>query len=166
MFQPGGFQYPDNEVKSPPYPHRNGPQSAPSGVGPSSGGGNGIPSAPGPASTHTRGPPAGYTKSNYNQALTSRLQALTPRPPVHDPFYSPILNRIDVVFAGLGVHDEGCRERLVCSMYKNPSRFSPHSNLLSAELSKYVLFLFIYLWHTFVLNIPIFQQKADFWYRI
>ncbi|XP_075231660.1 DUF1676 domain-containing protein Osi17 [Lycorma delicatula] len=134
--QPGGFQYPDNEIKAPPYPHRSGPQSGPSGAGPSSAGVNGIVSGPGPAGSHTRSPPAGYIKSNYNQALTSRLQALTPRPPLHDPFYSPILNRIDIVFASLGVHDEGCRERLVCSMYKNPTRFTPHSNLLSAELSK------------------------------
>jgi hypothetical protein len=28
---------------------------------------------------------------------------------------------------------------LVCSMYKTPSRFSPHSNLISAELSRYWL---------------------------
>jgi hypothetical protein len=25
----------------------------------------------------------------------------------------------------------------VCSMYKTPSRFSPHSNFISAELSRY-----------------------------
>lgn len=54
----------------------------------------------------------------------------------YDPFYSPILDKIDAIFVKLGVHSEGCRERLICSMYKNPTRFSPHSNLISAELSR------------------------------
>lgn len=54
----------------------------------------------------------------------------------YDPFYSPILQKIDALFTQLGFNDEGCRERLICSMYKNPVRFSPHSNLLSTELSR------------------------------
>lgn len=54
-----------------------------------------------------------------------------------DPFYSPILQKIDSIFTQLGFNEEGCRERLICSMYKNPVRFSPHSNLLSTELSRY-----------------------------
>lgn len=54
-----------------------------------------------------------------------------------DPFYSPIIQKIDEIFIQMGYSDEGCRERLVCSMYKNPHRFSPHSNLLSNELSRY-----------------------------
>lgn len=54
----------------------------------------------------------------------------------YDPFYSPILEKIDKILNGLGIHDEVCRERLICSMYKNPIKFSPHSNLLSAELSR------------------------------
>lgn len=55
-----------------------------------------------------------------------------------DPFYSPILAKMDKIFVQLGLseNDEGCRERLVCSMYKNPSRYSPHSNYISAELSR------------------------------
>ncbi|GAB0087567.1 uncharacterized protein DMENIID0001_018920 [Sergentomyia squamirostris] len=53
-----------------------------------------------------------------------------------DPFYGPILQRIDKIFLQLAIVDEGCKERLVCSMYKNPSRFSPHSNFISAELSR------------------------------
>lgn len=56
--------------------------------------------------------------------------------PVYDPFYSPILDRIDKIFNSIGIGEETCRERLVCSMYKNPLKFSPHSNLLSAELSR------------------------------
>lgn len=54
----------------------------------------------------------------------------------YDPFYSPILEKIDKILIGLGFQDEPCRERLICSMYKSPAKFSPHSNLLSAELSR------------------------------
>ncbi|GLV32661.1 Osiris 17 [Carabus blaptoides fortunei] len=54
----------------------------------------------------------------------------------YDPFYSPILEKIDKILNSLGVSDEPCRERLICSIYKNPVKFSPHSNLLSAELSR------------------------------
>ncbi|ERL86321.1 hypothetical protein D910_03729 [Dendroctonus ponderosae] len=53
-----------------------------------------------------------------------------------DPFYSPILQKIDKILQGLGFNEEPCKERLICSMYKNPTTFSPHSNLLSAELSR------------------------------
>lgn len=53
-----------------------------------------------------------------------------------DPFYGPILSKIDKTFLQLGFHEEGCRERLVCSMYKNPSKYTPHSNFVSAELSR------------------------------
>ena len=56
--------------------------------------------------------------------------------PVYDQFYSPILEKIDKILDGLGFSEEACRERLICSMYKNPVKFSPHSNLLSAELSR------------------------------
>lgn len=71
-----------------------------------------------------------YPSENQNQGLsTSNLL---------DPFYSPILAKIDKIFLQLGLseNDEGCRERLVCSMYKNPGRYSPHSNYISAELSR------------------------------
>lgn len=51
-------------------------------------------------------------------------------------FYGPILKRLDRVFLELGFSDEPCKERLVCSMYKAPARFSPHSNLVSAEISR------------------------------
>ncbi|XP_069679295.1 uncharacterized protein [Periplaneta americana] len=73
-----------------------------------------------------------------------KLKPLTPKPPTegttipvtYDPFYSPILQKMDNVFVQLGFNEEACRERLVCSMYKTPARFSPHSNLISAELSR------------------------------
>lgn len=54
----------------------------------------------------------------------------------YDPFYSPILAKIDAIIEQLGINDELCKERLVCSMYKNPSRYTPHSNFVSAELSR------------------------------
>ncbi|XP_068084806.1 uncharacterized protein [Anabrus simplex] len=73
-----------------------------------------------------------------------RLKVLTPKPPVeettirvtYDPFYSPILQQMDNIFVQLGFNEEACRERLICSMYKNPTKFSPHSNLISAQLSR------------------------------
>lgn len=54
----------------------------------------------------------------------------------YDVFYSPILEKIDKILNGLQFTEEPCRERLICSMYKNPEKFSPHSNLLSNELSR------------------------------
>lgn len=54
----------------------------------------------------------------------------------YDIFYSPILEKIDKILNELDFTEEPCRERLICSMYKNPTKFSPHSNLLSAELSR------------------------------
>uniref|UniRef100_A0A1A9W5P4 Uncharacterized protein n=1 Tax=Glossina brevipalpis TaxID=37001 RepID=A0A1A9W5P4_9MUSC len=54
----------------------------------------------------------------------------------YDQFYSPILLKIDKIIEQLGVTDDLCKERLVCSMYKDPTRYSPHSNFVSAELSR------------------------------
>lgn len=65
------------------------------------------------------------------------FQPFTPKPV--DPFYSPILSKLDQIFLQLGHPDESCRERLVCNMYKTPTQYSPHSNYVSAELSRYVI---------------------------
>ncbi|XP_018332523.1 uncharacterized protein LOC108742017 [Agrilus planipennis] len=60
----------------------------------------------------------------------------------YDPFYSPLLSRLDTVFQQLGLgsdkspETEKCRERLVCMMYANPAKFAPYSNLVSAQLSR------------------------------
>lgn len=54
----------------------------------------------------------------------------------YDPFYSPLLSRLDAVFFSLGHTTEGCREYAVCAMYQNPARFAPYSNLVSAQLSR------------------------------
>jgi hypothetical protein len=88
-----------------------------------------------------------YQELFRRQEESLKLKALTPRPPsegttvhvTYDPFYSPILQKMDNVFVQVGFNEEACRERLVCSMYKTPARFSPHSNLISAELSRYLL---------------------------
>ncbi|CAH1375159.1 unnamed protein product [Tenebrio molitor] len=60
----------------------------------------------------------------------------------YDPFYSPLLSRLDAVFQQLGLGNEKspetekCRERLVCMMYANPAKYAPYSNLVSAQLSR------------------------------
>ncbi|EDS28951.1 conserved hypothetical protein [Culex quinquefasciatus] len=56
----------------------------------------------------------------------------------YDPFYSPLLSRLDAVFAqmGLSSKEEACREKLVCLMYANPAKYAPYSNLISAQLSR------------------------------
>lgn len=79
-------------------------------------------------------------------------QPAIPTLPQHDAFYSPILEKIDKILVGLGFVEEPCRERLICSMYKNPTKFSPHSNLLSAELSRWVSISFRVVLVNFLLN--------------
>ncbi|XP_037029146.1 uncharacterized protein LOC119069225 [Bradysia coprophila] len=56
----------------------------------------------------------------------------------YDPFYSPLLSRLDAVFQqlGLSMGNEQCREKLVCLMYSSPAKFAPYSNLVSAQLSR------------------------------
>lgn len=57
----------------------------------------------------------------------------------YDPFYSPLLSRLDAIFQQLGLatsSDEKCREKLVCLMYSNPAKYAPYSNLVSAQLSR------------------------------
>ncbi|XP_070165110.1 uncharacterized protein Osi24 [Polyergus mexicanus] len=54
----------------------------------------------------------------------------------YDPFYSPLLSRLDAVFSRLGHNTEGCREYAVCAMYRSPARYAPYSNLVSAQLSR------------------------------
>ncbi|XP_073963095.1 protein Osi24 [Choristoneura fumiferana] len=74
----------------------------------------------------------------------------------YDPFYSPLLSRLDGIFARLGlaptengeagtqiggqslsdVKLESCREQLICLMYASPAKYAPYSNLVSAQLSR------------------------------
>lgn len=56
----------------------------------------------------------------------------------YDPFYSPLLSRLDSVFAQLKLNSEKeeCREKAICLMYANPAKYAPYSNLVSAQLSR------------------------------
>ncbi|TMW51533.1 hypothetical protein DOY81_003392 [Sarcophaga bullata] len=56
----------------------------------------------------------------------------------YDPFYSPLLSRLDSVFAQLKINSdkEICREKVICLMYANPAKYAPYSNLVSAQLSR------------------------------
>lgn len=54
----------------------------------------------------------------------------------HDPVYTPVVQKLDEIFHELAVREEPCKEKLVCKMYGDPGRFSPHSNLVSAQLSR------------------------------
>ncbi|XP_061389636.1 uncharacterized protein LOC133324815 [Musca vetustissima] len=56
----------------------------------------------------------------------------------YDPFYSPLLSRLDSVFAQLKLNsdNEECREKAICLMYANPAKYAPYSNLVSAQLSR------------------------------
>lgn len=53
-----------------------------------------------------------------------------------DEFYGPIVDRLEHIFSQLRFHEETCREMLVCNMYKDPASYSPHSNIVSHELSR------------------------------
>lgn len=83
-------------------------------------------------------PPSPFLQSPLQNNIIVTTTTTTTMSPLalHDPFYSPILDKIDKILSGLGFNEEPCRERLICSMYKNPPKFSPHSNLLSGELSR------------------------------
>jgi len=59
------------------------------------------------------------------------------RKDIEDEYYGPIIDRLEKIFGQLRFYEETCREMLVCSMYKNPVGYSPHSNLVSNELSRY-----------------------------
>ena len=80
-------------------------------------------------------------KTNYKvfHKIPSSSLLLT----TYDPFYSPLLSRLDAIFQQLGMGDtkspdvEKCREKLVCLMYANPTKYAPYSNLISAQLSRY-----------------------------
>lgn len=57
----------------------------------------------------------------------------------YDPFYSPLLSRLDAVFHQMGLGsstEEMCREKFVCLIYANPAKYAPYSNLVSAQLSR------------------------------
>lgn len=83
-----------------------------------------------------------YTKDGWKNGKHKDYKVFLPIPSSsllltnYDPFYSPLLSRMDSVFKQLGYDTEICRERLVCAMYRNPAKFAPFSNLISAQLSR------------------------------
>ncbi|CAH2097115.1 unnamed protein product [Euphydryas editha] len=106
------------------------------------------------------------SKNSYykNQVTTSNNYKIFQKIPAssmilsnYDPFYSPLLSRLDGIFARLGlapaettsddtmmvggqslsdVKLESCREQLICLMYASPAKYAPYSNLISAQLSR------------------------------
>ncbi|XP_071538905.1 uncharacterized protein [Panulirus ornatus] len=52
-----------------------------------------------------------------------------------DTFYGSRLSRIDAIFHQMKVEEEGCREQVVCNIYKNPDVYTPYSDFLSRQLT-------------------------------
>ena len=107
-----------------------------------------VPSSIKGAVTKQKNPYAAYAQQQQQQRPVQgqRVVQIAPknsvpasRPVYDDEFYGPIIGRLDETFGQLRFLEENCRERLVCSMYKNPAIYSPHSNLVSNELSRYAL---------------------------
>ncbi|OAD62716.1 hypothetical protein WN48_06915 [Eufriesea mexicana] len=74
--------------------------------------------------------------SAKSSQLDSKPTMTVQRQGYDDEYYGPIMNRLEDIFKQLRFAEESCRERLVCSMYKNPAVYTPHSNLVSNELSR------------------------------
>ncbi|XP_076650605.1 DUF1676 domain-containing protein Osi17 [Halictus rubicundus] len=100
-----------------------------------------------PNSIAAAAPPVANTvKNSYGvfaqntRQISAKSSQLEAKPGVatqrQDEFYGPIVNRLEEIFKQLRFFEETCRERLICSMYKNPAVYSPHSNLVSNELSR------------------------------
>lgn len=91
-----------------------------------------------------------------------------------DPFYGPIVSRIDNILSQYSAYvNENCKEWLVCNMYKNPAQFSPHSNFLSAELSRYAnsyhfilpINMLDFLWNIDVMRIDVMRIYLHSFFR-
>lgn len=96
-----------------------------------------------PVATNVKTSYTVFGQQNPRQISAKSSQAETKIPVVKqrqdldDEYYGPIVGRLEDIFKQLRFFEETCRERLVCSMYKNPAVYSPHSNLVSNELSRY-----------------------------
>ncbi|CAH2268243.1 jg22302 [Pararge aegeria aegeria] len=64
------------------------------------------------------------------------LAAQDPDSIAAEKFYGTLLERVDIILGSIGAKDIGCKERAVCSLYKDPFKHAPYSNLVSNELSK------------------------------
>lgn len=76
------------------------------------------------------------TQRLLTPAAESKSSSASTSHETDDEYYEPIIARLEDIFQQLRFYDEVCRERLVCSMYKSPALYSPHSNLVSNELSR------------------------------
>ncbi|XP_068211884.1 uncharacterized protein [Palaemon carinicauda] len=75
-------------------------------------------------------------KPSEEPTTTTPATTTTPMPIYAlDPFYGSRLSRVDVIFHQLGVEEEGCREQVVCNIYKNPDVYTPYSDFLSRQLT-------------------------------
>ncbi|XP_052744992.1 uncharacterized protein LOC112052972 [Bicyclus anynana] len=64
------------------------------------------------------------------------LAAQDPDSIAAEKFYGSLLERVDIILGSIGAKDPGCKERAVCSLYRDPFKHAPYSNLVSNELSK------------------------------
>ncbi|XP_051169770.1 uncharacterized protein LOC127287080 isoform X2 [Leptopilina boulardi] len=78
----------------------------------------------------------GYSSKKQDFKIFHEIPTSSSLLKTYDPFYSPLLSRLDAVFYRLGYKTEGCREFVVCAIYRSPARFAPYSNLVSAQLSR------------------------------
>ncbi|XP_050685145.1 uncharacterized protein LOC126979714 [Leptidea sinapis] len=64
------------------------------------------------------------------------LAAQDPDTIAAEKFYGSLLDKVDTILNPLGAIESGCKERAICSLYRDPFNHAPYSNLVSNELSK------------------------------
>ncbi|KAH9644657.1 hypothetical protein HF086_011826 [Spodoptera exigua] len=64
------------------------------------------------------------------------LAAQDPETIAAEKFYGSLVENVDALLGQMGATDLGCRERAVCSLYGDPFKHTPYSNLVSGHLSK------------------------------
>uniref|UniRef100_A0A2H1VEN3 SFRICE_003448 n=1 Tax=Spodoptera frugiperda TaxID=7108 RepID=A0A2H1VEN3_SPOFR len=64
------------------------------------------------------------------------LAAQDPETIAAEKFYGALVDNVDALLGQMGATDLGCRERAVCSLYGDPFKHTPYSNLVSGHLSK------------------------------
>jgi len=80
--------------------------------------------------------PAHQHHRHHQRVSIAAKSATISRQEAEDVYYGPIVARLEDIFQQLRIHEETCQQMLVCSMYKNPANYSPHSNIVSHELSR------------------------------
>jgi len=77
-----------------------------------------------------------HHRHHQRVSIAAAKSATISRQEAEDEYYGPIVARLEGIFEQLRIHEETCQQMLVCSMYKNPANYSPHSNIVSHELSR------------------------------